>query len=194
MKAGQLYILLGLTLLAACKKDDTPGPLSYKFSRALSFSPAGIRLDTTYTTNQISLKAETANSLQQVPTLYLSFGRDGDKDQTVLAIPVNKLQPGWVGSYTFVHSTGTGFPLTVAGEATANILLRYYPNHIAGLSGFYSAPGSFVITKYDAGRHLISGNFRYENNAFLALPPLANGVQGYELVLTGSFDNLTVTQ
>ncbi|MGI4737488.1 MAG: hypothetical protein ACRYG7_20165 [Janthinobacterium lividum] len=196
MKRLLLSSPLLLGLLTACKKDDTPGPLAYTLSRSVSLSPAGLRLDTTYTSSQLRLEASLGQWSPQEQDLFLHFGGEMTKDEVTLRIPVSKLQPGWIGTYTFQNIAGASYPYTQppSGEASLNCLFRYYPNRLAGLSSAYSEPGSFTISRYDAKRHLLSGQFRYETTSSIDLSPLTTGVQGYQLVLTGSFDNLVVVQ
>ena len=157
----------------------------------MSLSPAGLRLDTVYTSGQIRFEAAVVP--QQA--LVVHFGTDRTKDEVTLRIPLSKLRPGWGGTYSFLNVTGAPSPYIqpVPGDVDLTYWFRYYPPFVASLSDyFYAEPGSFVITRYDAPRRLISGHFRYESNSNLSLPPVVTAMQRYKLVITGAFDNLPI--
>jgi hypothetical protein len=92
------HLLLGL--LTAHQNEDIPGLLTYTFNRSVSLSPAGLRMDTTYTSSQLRLEASLRQWSPQEQDLFLHFRGETTKDEVSLRIPTSKLLPGWVGTYT----------------------------------------------------------------------------------------------
>jgi hypothetical protein len=85
MKYLLLSIPLLLVLLTAYQKENIPGPLAYTLNRSVSLSPAGLRLDTTYTSSQLRLQATLRQWSPQEQDLFLHFRGETTKDEVTLA-------------------------------------------------------------------------------------------------------------
>ncbi|TGE27316.1 hypothetical protein [Hymenobacter metallicola] len=201
-----LRILSLLAILASCQKeqapDPEPGPEEHSLTRSLQFPGEGIRLDTTYTTSQIPVKAHVSKFTPQEDYLLVEFTSGASistttqKDIISLNIPVSKLRPGWVGDYQFVYGRFNTSPPTFTGHVMGSLYLRYHQNAFAyfDANGSADTPGVFRITAYDAKRHLISGDFRTSGEAWIDLTPVTKGAASFKLQLSGSFKNLPVKQ
>lgn len=201
-----LLILSLLATLFSCQKEETPdpepGPAEHSLTRSLQLPSEGIRMDTTYSTQQIPAVARIGKFTAQQDYLFVEFGTGSPlstnphKDIVSFNIPVSKLRPGWVGDYAFVIGQFNGSTPVFTGDVMGSLYLRYYQKNVSvfDANGTISTPGVLRITAYDAKRHLLSGEFNTGDENGIVLTPLTTNYARYKLQLTGSFKNLPLVQ
>lgn len=203
LKSVRIPFLSGVSLLVlttACQKDtEMPAP-----TVTPPVQEANVSLTYTYSTasanrGQTFLAQEPTGKLAS-DKLTLTFEKAPravgmlTEERIGFVLPRSKQKTGLVGSYTLASQPDPGQGEVVATYERPTFSTGVYLNQYSGNS--HPMEGSLVITKYDAGRQLISGSFTFtvkqakDPYIYLAISSSSDGRSNCEIKGYGSFEEI----
>jgi hypothetical protein len=195
--ASLLLLLTTTALLTSCGKEEATPEVKEEatLSRSLVYDPATTSkapFVTSYSAANTKTSARITPESSTVPTdlLQLSLSGDGPdaSDSLHITLPVFKLKPNWVGTYTLSQSGADGS--TAYTFHNKKSTPTYY-------ALFYSSIGSITITSYDATTRHVSGTYSLAMPRavdFSDISSVSGPIQTVfgKLTLTGSFSRLPI--